>query len=37
MPHHDAGPLPAMFDRAGSSTLGEWMASRLALTRAPAS
>jgi hypothetical protein len=37
MPHHSAGPPPAMFDRAGTSTLDEWVAGGLALTRARAS
>jgi len=37
MPPHSAGPPPAMFDRAGPSTLDEWTAGRLALTRGRAS
>ena len=37
MPPHSAGPPPAMFDRAGPSTLDEGVSSGLALTRVDAS
>jgi len=37
MPPYSACPPPAMLDRAGSSTLDEWVTGGFALTRVGAS